>query len=91
MNIFQQGGAYVTAKLADPPAAASLTLLARSFFETFDWLTAFKAGTSRLARRPQNHHHRLHHLGLPWVGSFAVLTTSPNSKTSPKTSTKRRH
>ncbi len=76
MNILQQGGAYVTAKLADPASGGLADpSLARSFFETFDWLTAFKAGTSPAwLGDPKIIIIACIIWGFPWVGSFAVLT-----------------
>ena len=71
MGLLQHGGAYVSAKLADP----ATTGLAKSFLESFDWLTAFKAGTAPAwLGDPKIIIIACVVWGFPWVGSFAVLT-----------------
>ena len=71
MDLLQSGGSYVAAKLADPATGG----LAKAFLETFDWLTAFKAGTSPAwLGDPKIIIGACVVWGFPWVGSFAVLT-----------------
>ena len=71
MALLQHGGTYVSAKLADP----ATTGLAKSFLESFDWLTAFKAGTAPAwLGDPKIIIIACVVWGFPWVGSFAVLT-----------------
>lgn len=71
MGLLQHGGSYVAAKLADPATSG----LARSFLESFDWLTAFKAGTAPAwLGDPKIIIIACVVWGFPWVGSFAVLT-----------------
>jgi hypothetical protein len=71
MGLLQHGGTYVSAKLADP----ATTGLAKSFLESFDWLTAFKAGTAPAwLGDPKIIIIACVVWGFPWVGSFAVLT-----------------
>ena len=71
MALLQHGGSYVSAKLADP----ATTGLAKSFLESFDWLTAFKAGTAPAwLGDPKIIIIACVVWGFPWVGSFAVLT-----------------
>ena len=71
MAVLQHGGAYITAKLADPATSG----LAKSFLESFDWLTAFKAGTAPAwLGDPKIIIIACVVWGFPWVGSFAVLT-----------------
>jgi ABC-type glycerol-3-phosphate transport system permease component len=70
MALLQHGGTVVSGKLADP----NLGGLARSFLESFDWLTAFKAGTSPAwLGDPKIIIIACVIWGFPWVGSFAVL------------------
>ena len=70
MALLQHGGTFIAAKLADP----SLGGIAKSFFESFDWLTAFKAGTSPAwLGDPKIIIIACVVWGFPWVGSFAVL------------------
>ena len=76
MALLQHGGAIVAGKLA-PPLDGGLAdpSLFRSFFESFDWLTAFKAGTSPAwLGDPKIIIIACVVWGFPWVGSFAVLT-----------------
>lgn len=71
MALLQHGGTYVSAKLADP----NLGGLAKAFLESFDWLTAFKAGTAPAwLGDPKIIIIACVVWGFPWVGSFAVLT-----------------
>lgn len=71
MALLQHGGTYVSGKLADP----NLGGLAKAFFESFDWLTAFKAGTAPAwLGDPKIIIIACVVWGFPWVGSFAVLT-----------------
>ncbi|HAL92269.1 MAG TPA: hypothetical protein DCM68_04505 [Verrucomicrobia bacterium] len=71
MALLQHAGNFVTAKLADP----TLGGLAKSFLESFDWLTAFKAGTAPAwLGDPKIIIIACVVWGFPWVGSFAVLT-----------------
>ena len=71
MALLQHGGTYVSGKLADP----ATTGLAKSFLESFDWLTAFKAGTAPAwLGDPKIIIIACVVWGFPWVGSFAVLT-----------------
>ena len=71
MALLQHGGTYVSAKLADPSTAG----LAKAFLESFDWLTAFKAGTAPAwLGDPKIIIIACVVWGFPWVGSFAVLT-----------------
>ena len=71
MNLLQHGGAFVTNQLATLPADS----LARSFLQSFTWLTAFKAGTAPAwLGDPQIIIIACVIWGFPWVGSFAVLT-----------------
>ncbi len=71
MALLQHGGTYVAGKLADP----STTGLAKAFLESFDWLTAFKAGTAPAwLGDPKIIIIACVVWGFPWVGSFAVLT-----------------
>ena len=71
MGLLQAGGTYVSAKLADP----SLGGLSKAVLESFDWLTAFKAGTSPAwLGDPKIIIGACVVWGFPWVGSFAVLT-----------------
>ncbi len=71
MTLLQHGGTFIAAKLADP----SLGGIAKSFFESFDWLTAFKAGTAPAwLGDPKIIIIACVVWGFPWVGSFAVLT-----------------
>ena len=71
MTLLQYGGSYVSAKLADP----NLGGLAKAFLESFDWLTAFKAGSSPAwLGDPKIIIIACVVWGFPWVGSFAVLT-----------------
>ena len=71
MGVLQHGGTFVSAKLADP----ATTGLAKSFLESFDWLTAFKAGTAPAwLGDPKIIIIACVVWGFPWVGSFAVLT-----------------
>ena len=71
MALLQHGGTYVSAKLADP----ATTGLAKAFLESFDWLTAFKAGTAPAwLGDPKIIIIACVVWGFPWVGSFAVLT-----------------
>ena len=73
MTLLQHAGAFVAAKLADP--CRTRRSLARSFFESFDWLTAFKAGTAPAwLGDPKIIIIACVVWGFPWVGSFAVLT-----------------
>jgi len=70
MTFLQHGGTFVANKLADP----SLGTLSKSFLESFDWLTAFKAGTSPAwLGDPKIIIIACVVWGFPWVGSFAVL------------------
>ncbi len=70
MGLLQHAGTFVTAKLADP----NLGGLTKSFLESFDWLTAFKAGTSPAwLGDPKIIIIACVVWGFPWVGSFAVL------------------
>ncbi len=76
MDLLQHGGAFVAARLAEP-AAGGLPpdSFARSFLASFDWLTAFKAGTSPAwLGDPKIIIGACVVWGFPWVGSFAVLT-----------------
>ncbi len=71
MALLQHGGTYVSGKLADP----NLGGLAKAFLESFDWLTAFKAGTAPAwLGDPKIIIIACVVWGFPWVGSFAVLT-----------------
>lgn len=71
MALLQHGGTYVSARLADP----NLGGLAKAFLESFDWLTAFKAGTAPAwLGDPKIIIIACVVWGFPWVGSFAVLT-----------------
>ena len=71
MGLLQHGGAFITARLEDP----ATTGLAKSFLESFDWLTAFKAGTAPAwLGDPKIIIIACIFWGFPWVGSFAVLT-----------------
>lgn len=71
MGILQSAGAYVAVKLQTLPQEG----LSRAFFEMFDWLTAFKAGTSPAwLGDPKIIIIACVIWGFPWVGSFAVLT-----------------
>lgn len=71
MGLLQHGGAFVTNQLAILPADS----LARSFLQSFTWLTAFKAGTAPAwLGDPQIIIIACVIWGFPWVGSFAVLT-----------------
>ena len=71
MGLLQHGGAFVTNQLATLPADS----LARSFLQSFTWLTAFKAGTAPAwLGDPQIIIIACVIWGFPWVGSFAVLT-----------------
>ena len=76
MSFLQSGGTFITAKLAAPElgglADPSFT---RSILTSFDWLTAFKAGTSPAwLGDPKIIIGACVVWGFPWVGSFAVLT-----------------
>lgn len=76
MALLQSAGAFVSAKLM-APALGGLAdgSIARSFFESFDWLTAFKAGSSPAwLGDPKIIIIACVVWGFPWVGSFAVLT-----------------
>lgn len=76
MTLLQHGGAIVAAHLA-PPVEGGLAdpSLFRSFLESFDWLTAFKAGTAPAwLGDPKIIIIACVVWGFPWVGSFAVLT-----------------
>ncbi|MGD9782309.1 MAG: ABC transporter permease subunit [Kiritimatiellia bacterium] len=75
MTLLQSGGAFVADRLAAPELGGLADgSLARSFFETFDWLTAFKAGTSPAwLGDPKIIIIACVVWGFPWVGSFAVL------------------
>ncbi len=71
MGFLQHAGNFVTAKLADPGTGS----LAKSFLASFDWLTAFKAGTAPAwLGDPKIIIIACVVWGFPWVGSFAVLT-----------------
>ena len=71
MALLQHGGTYVSGKLAAP----NLGGLAKAFLESFDWLTAFKAGTAPAwLGDPKIIIIACVVWGFPWVGSFAVLT-----------------
>ncbi|MDR0994054.1 MAG: ABC transporter permease subunit [Verrucomicrobiota bacterium] len=76
MTALQNAGMFVTAKLADPAdGGVAIGSLARSFFETFDWITAFKPGTTPAwLGDPKLIIIACVVWGFPWVGSFAVLT-----------------
>jgi ABC-type glycerol-3-phosphate transport system permease component len=76
MGLLQNAGAVVAARLAEPAAGGlAAGSVARSFFETFDWLTAFKAGTAPAwLGDPKIIIIACIVWGFPWVGSFAVLT-----------------
>ena len=75
MGLLQHAGAAVTAKLAPVAQGGLPEGFARSFFETFDWLTAFKAGTvPAWLGDPKIIIIACVVWGFPWVGSFAVLT-----------------
>ena len=70
MAMLQNAGSFVSARLADP----NLGGLTKSFLESFDWLTAFKAGTSPAwLGDPKIIIIACVVWGFPWVGSFAVL------------------
>ncbi|MGD9613506.1 MAG: ABC transporter permease subunit, partial [Kiritimatiellia bacterium] len=70
MTLLQHAGTFVSGRLADP----NLGGLAKSFLESFDWLTAFKAGTSPAwLGDPKIIIIACVIWGFPWVGSFAVL------------------
>lgn len=70
MALLQHAGTFVAGRLADP----NLGGLAKSFLESFDWLTAFKAGTSPAwLGDPKIIIIACVIWGFPWVGSFAVL------------------
>ncbi len=70
MGALQHAGAFVSMKLDTLGPG-----LQRSFFETLDWLTAFKAGTSPAwLGDPKIIIIACVVWGFPWVGSFAVLT-----------------
>lgn len=75
MTLLQSGGAFVAARLAAPDLGGLADgSIARSFFESFDWLTAFKAGTSPAwLGDPKIIIIACVVWGFPWVGSFAVL------------------
>ena len=76
MGLLQHMGSFVAAHLA-PPVEGGLAAgsLARSVLESFDWLTAFKAGTSPAwLGDPKIIIIACVVWGFPWVGSFAVLT-----------------
>ncbi|HOD99450.1 MAG TPA: ABC transporter permease subunit [Kiritimatiellia bacterium] len=71
MTLLQHGGNFVAAKLADP----GTTGLAKAVLESFDWLTAFKAGSAPAwLGDPKIIIIACVVWGFPWVGSFAVLT-----------------
>ena len=71
MGLLQHAGNFVSGKLADPATGG----LAKSFLESFDWLTAFKAGTAPAwLGDPKIIIIACVVWGFPWVGSFAVLT-----------------
>jgi ABC-type glycerol-3-phosphate transport system permease component len=71
MGFLQHAGVFVAAKLADPSTGG----LVRAFLESFDWLSAFKAGTSPAwLGDPKIIIGACVVWGFPWVGSFAVLT-----------------
>ena len=70
MTLLQHAGTFVSGRLADP----NLGGLAKSFLESFDWLTAFKAGTSPAwLGDPKIIIIACVIWGFPWVGSFAAL------------------
>jgi ABC-type glycerol-3-phosphate transport system permease component len=76
MGCLQSAGAKVAALLA-PAADGGLAdgSLARSFVESLQWLTSFKAGTvPAWLGDPQIIIIACVVWGFPWVGSFAVLT-----------------
>ena len=75
MAVLQNAGTFVAAKLATPELGGLTDgSLARSFFESFDWLTAFRAGTAPAwLGDPKIIVIACVIWGFPWVGSFAVL------------------
>lgn len=71
MTLLQHGGQWVAAKLANPNTGG----LAKAVLESFDWLTAFKAGSAPAwLGDPKIIIIACVVWGFPWVGSFAVLT-----------------
>ena len=76
MDLLQHGGAIVSARLASPDLGGlPADSLARAFLASFDWLTAFKAGTAPAwLGDPKIIIIACVVWGFPWVGSFAVLT-----------------
>lgn len=71
MALLQHAGGFVSEKLSDPNTGG----LAKSFLASFDWLTAFKAGTAPAwLGDPKIIIIACVVWGFPWVGSFAVLT-----------------